>query len=97
MLGACSSQGVESELIDKDLLSAEVQAQLTKELSMQAPTVDCPEDLKPKVGATTTCVLNAPTGAYDVTVTVTRVNLGDAGNFQTGNALFDVKVADQPK
>ena len=84
------------DLIDKDLLSAEVQAQLTKERSEQAPTIICPKDLEAAVGATTTCTMKAPKGSYNVTVTITKLDEGVAGNFATGNAIFDAKVADQP-
>ena len=83
-------------VIDKDLLSAQVQAQLTKELGTQAPTIDCPDDLKPDVGATTTCLMRAPKGTYNVTVTVTKLEPGAAGNYDMGNAIFDTKVADEP-
>lgn len=95
LLAACSvSTGTLT--IDKDLLSAEVQAQLTKELGTQAPTIDCPDDLEPTVGATTTCLMSAPEGTYNVTVTITKLDPGAAGNYQMGNAIFDVKVADKP-
>ena len=83
-------------LIDKDLLSAQVQAQLTKERSEQAPTIDCPNDLEAAVGAMTTCLMKAPRGTYNVTVTITKLDEGVAGNFAGGNAIFDAKVADQP-
>lgn len=85
-----------TEAVDKDLLSAEVQAQLTKQLGTQAPTIDCPEDLTAAVGATTTCLMRAPKGTYNVTVTVTKLDGGAAGNYDMGNAIFDTKVADQP-
>lgn len=96
-LVACSfnySSGTNS--IDKDLLAAQVQAQLTKELGKQAPTIVCPDNLEPKVGATTTCVMSDPRGNYDVTVTVTKLDPGAAGNYASGNAIFDTKVAGQP-
>lgn len=83
-------------VIDKDLLSAEVQAQLTKKLGKQAPTIDCPEALAATVGATTTCLMGAPDGNYNVTVTVTELQPGAAGNYDTGNAVFDAQVADKP-
>lgn len=96
-LAACGvSFTNEPDMIDKDLLSAQVQAQLTKERSEQAPTIDCPADLKPVVGATTTCLMKAPRGTYNVTVAITKLQPGEAGNYNTGNAIFDAKVADQP-
>ena len=83
-------------VVDKDLLSAEVQAQLTKKLGEQAPPINCPDDLAADVGATTTCLMRAPEGTYNVTVTVTDLNWTGFGNFGVGNAIFDTKVADQP-
>lgn len=82
--------------VAKDLLSAEVQAQLTKKLGKQSSPVTCPEDLDADVGATTTCTMNDPKGTYNVTVTVTKVDWDGFGNFGVGNAVFDAKVADQP-
>ena len=40
--------------------------------------------------------MKAPKGSYNVTVTITKLDEGVAGNFTTGNAIFDAKVADQP-
>lgn len=82
--------------VDKDLLSAEVQAQLTKKLGEQSPPISCPDDLAADIGATTTCLMTAPKGTYNVTVTVTDLKWTGFGNFGVGNAIFDTKVADQP-
>ncbi len=83
-------------VVDKGQLSSDVQAQLTQKLGKPVPTVNCPDDLDPDVGATTTCTMTDPTGIYDVTVTVTTVDWTGFGNFGVGNAQFDVKVADKP-
>ncbi len=83
-------------IVDKQQLSAEVEAQLTKKLGTQASPVTCPEDLEPDIGATTTCSMSAPDGTYAVTVTVTKVDWTGFGNFGVGNAIFDAKVADKP-
>jgi len=97
LLAACTGSVTNKPMVvDKDLLSAEVQAQLTKKLGEQAPTIDCPDDLEAEVGATATCLMRAPKGTYNVTVTVTGVDWSGYGNFGVGNALFDTKVADQP-
>lgn len=94
-LGACTVS-TQRLMIDKDLLAAEVQTQLTQKLNSQAPAISCPDDLEPKVGATTTCLMSAPSGTYNLTVTVTKLDPGAAGNYQTGNAIFDAKLADKP-
>lgn len=95
VLAACTVT-TQRLMIDKDLLAAEVQTQLTQQLDSQAPPISCPNDLEPKVGATTTCLMSAPSGTYNVTVTITKLDPGAAGNYQTGNAIFDAKLADKP-
>lgn len=82
-------------VVDKDELASEVQAQLKKKLGEQT-TVNCPQDLDPEVGATTTCTMSGSKGTYDVTVTVTEVEWTGSGNFGVGNAHFDTQVADTP-
>jgi hypothetical protein len=97
LLAACSASVTNKPMVvDKDLLSAQVQAQLTKKLGEQAPPISCPDDLAADVGATTTCLMTAPKGTYNVTVTVTDLKWTGFGNFGVGNAIFDTKVADQP-
>lgn len=83
-------------VVAKDLLSTEVQAQLTKKQGQQSPPVNCPNDLDAAEGAATTCLLKAPDGVYNVTVTVTKLDWTGFGNFGVGNAIFDTKVADRP-
>lgn len=104
LLGACGqkatvsndSDAVDANSVDKVLLSAEVQAQLTKQLGKQSPPINCLRNLDSYVGATTTCLMSAPDGTYDVTVTVTKVEWTGFGNFGVGNAVFDTTVADKP-
>lgn len=82
--------------VDKDLLSAEVQARLTKQFGQQAPPVSCPDQLVAEVGKTTTCSMKTDEGTYDITVKATEVDFGEPGNFDNGNVSFDVDVADKP-
>ena len=97
LLAACSASVTNKPMVvDKDLLSAQVQAQLTKKLGEQSPPINCPDGLAADVGATTTCLMKATKATYNVTVTVTGVDWSGYGNFGVGNALFDTKVADQP-
>ena len=83
-------------VVGKDLLSAEVQAQLTKKQGQPSPPVTCPNDLHATEGASTSCFMKAPDGVYNVTVTVTKLDWTGFGNFGVGNAIFDTKVADRP-
>lgn len=94
-LMSCSTES-DPLFVANDLLSAEVQAQLTKKLGEQSPPITCDYVLRAEIGSTTTCLMNAPKGIYNVTVTVTDLDWSGFGNFGVGNAIFDTKVADQP-
>lgn len=63
--------------------------QLSAKVGEQAPPIDCPDDLKAKVGTVMTCTMQLEGKPYDVTVTVTEL--------KGGKALFDVKVANEPR
>ena len=52
-------------------------------------SVDCPDNLKGEVGATTRCMLKDGDDAYGVNVNVTKV--------EGTNVNFDIKVDDQPQ
>ena len=52
-------------------------------------SVDCPDDLKGEVGATTRCTLRDGGESYGVDVNVTKVEGTDV--------KFDLKVDDQPQ
>ena len=67
------------------------------------PPVSCPDPLKAEVGASTICTFAGAEGNSNVTVTVTSndwgkmiLDDGSPGNFVSGNAEFDLKVADKP-
>ena len=100
--GAIAKDGA-GDRIDKCVLEAQVQSQLTKKTGEQVPPINCPDELDAEVGAMTICTFTGAEGTFDVTVTVTSVDWGDMilddgtqGNFVSGNAKFDLKVADEP-
>jgi hypothetical protein len=90
--------------VNNDVLESQVRAKVAKDLGGQAPPVNCPNELDARRGATTICTMTRPDGTYNITVTVTEMDWGDVilddgspGNVDdTGNARFDVKVADKP-
>jgi hypothetical protein len=89
--------------LDKCVLESQVQSQLSKEVGQQVPPITCPDEIDAEVGATTTCTFTGAEGTFNVTVTVTDVQWGEMtlgdnspGNFSSGNAEFDLKVADKP-
>ena len=89
--------------LDKCVLESQVQSQLSKEVGQQVPPITCPDEIDADVGATTTCTFTGAEGTFNVTVTVTKVQWGETilddkspGNFVSGNAEFDLKVADNP-
>ncbi|WP_245672725.1 DUF4333 domain-containing protein [Aldersonia kunmingensis] len=77
------------QTVGKDVVAEQVSTQLTEQIGTTPDSVDCPEDLDAKVGATLTCTLTHEGVSYDVDVTVTSVDGGDV--------KFDIQVADQPK
>jgi hypothetical protein len=54
----------------------------------EAPELTCPGDLDAEVGAVVTCTIPLPGGIYDVAVTVTSVEGGEAN--------LSIVVADEP-
>jgi Domain of unknown function (DUF4333) len=91
VLSGCSgSVSIGDKTVDKDAVAEQVSTQLTEEVGTKPDSVECPEDLDAKVGATLTCTLTHEDVSYDVTVTVTSVEEDD-------NVKFDIQVADQPK
>jgi Domain of unknown function (DUF4333) len=85
---ACSFSAGTSDSVDKGDLAKEISAQLEKQVGRPAESVECPDDLKGEVGATTRCTWNDGGETYGVDVKVTKVE-------GTG-VKFDLKVDDQP-
>ena len=86
---ACSFSAGSSVSVAKSDLAREISAQLEKQVGRAPESVDCPEDLKGEVGATTRCTLNDAGETYGVDVNVTKVEGTDV--------KFDLKVDDQPQ
>ncbi|CAN1503052.1 Domain of unknown function DUF4333 [Mycobacteriaceae bacterium] len=89
--------------LDKCVLESQVRSQLSTEVGRQVPPISCPDEIDADLGATTTCTFTGAEGTFNVTVTVTDVKWGDMtledgtpGNFVSGNAEFDITVADKP-
>lgn len=70
-----------------DEIETKVKDQLTKTIGQEPDSIDCPDDLKAEVGATTRCVLTEGADKIGVTVTVKSVD-GD-------NAQMDIQVDDK--
>lgn len=86
---ACSFSVGSSVSVDKADLAKEISAQLEKQVGRAPDSVDCPDDLKGEVGATTRCTLSDGGETYGVDVNVTKVEGTDV--------RFDLKVDDQPQ
>ena len=86
---ACSFSAGTSVSVDKGELAKEISAQLEKQVGRAPESVDCPDNLKGEVGATTRCTLTDGGEAYGVNVDVTKVEGNDV--------KFDLKVDDQPQ
>jgi uncharacterized protein DUF4333 len=86
---ACSFSAGTSVSVDKDELAKEISAQLEKEVGRAPESVECPDNLKGEVGATTRCTLNDAGETYGVDVHVTKVEGTDV--------KFDLKVDDKPQ
>ncbi|WP_123023864.1 DUF4333 domain-containing protein [Mycolicibacterium stellerae] len=86
---ACSFSAGSGVSVDKNDLAKEISAQLEKQVGRAPESVDCPDDLKGEVGATTRCTLNDAGKTYGVDVNVTKVEGTDV--------KFDLKVDDKPQ
>jgi Domain of unknown function (DUF4333) len=86
---ACSFSVGSGVSVDKDELAKEISAQLEKQVGRAPESVDCPENLKGEVGATTRCTLTDAGDTYGVNVNVTKVEGTDV--------RFDLKVDDEPQ
>ena len=86
---ACSFSAGSSVSVDNGDLAKEISAQLEKQVGRAPDSVDCPDDLKGEVGATTRCTLSDGGETYGVDVNVTKVEGTDV--------KFDLKVDDQPQ
>ena len=87
-VAACSFSAGTNVSVDKGDLAKEISAQLEKQVGRAPDSVECPDDLKGEVGATTRCMLNDGGEKYGVDVNVTKVEGTDV--------KFDLKVDDQP-
>ena len=87
-VAACSFSAGTSVSVDKDELAKEISAQLDKQVGHAPESVECPENLKGEVGATTRCPLNDSGETYGVDVNVTKVEGTDV--------KFDLEVDDKP-
>jgi hypothetical protein len=86
---ACSFSASTTPTVDKDELAKEISAQLAKQVGRAPESVECPDNLKGEVGATTRCTLNDAGEAYGINVNVTKVDGTDV--------KFDLKVDDKPQ
>ncbi|RDH74660.1 DUF4333 domain-containing protein [Mycolicibacterium moriokaense] len=86
---ACSFSVGSGVSVDKNELAKEISAQLEKQVGRAPESVDCPENLKGEVGATTRCTLTDGGDTYGVDVNVTKVDGTDV--------RFDLKVDDKPQ
>jgi hypothetical protein len=86
---ACSFSAGTSVSVDKDDLANEISAQLKEQVGRAPESVECPDNLKGEVGATTRCTLNDSGETYGVDVNVTKVDGSDV--------KFDLKVDDKPQ
>ena len=89
--------------LNRCVLESQVQSQLAKNVGQPVPPISCPDELDAEVGAHTVCTFTGAEGTFNVTVTVTNIEWGNVilddgapGNFVSGNAEFDIKVADKP-
>lgn len=62
-----------------------IKTKLTQQVGQAPDSIDCPDDLEGKVGATMRCTLKAGTDSIGVTVTVKEVN-GTTVNFDIKGA-----------
>jgi hypothetical protein len=86
---ACSFSAGTSVSVDKDDLAKEISAQLKNEVGRAPDSVECPDNLKGEVGATTRCTLDDAGETYGIDVNVTKVEGSDV--------KFDLKVDDKPQ
>jgi hypothetical protein len=86
---ACSFSAGTSVSVDKDQLAKEITAKLKEQVGRAPDSVECPDNLKGEVGATTRCTLKDGNDTYGVNVNVTKVEGADV--------KFDIKVDDQPQ
>ena len=87
-VAACSFSAGAGVSVDKNDLAKEISNQLEKQVGHAPESVECPDDLKGEVGATTRCTLSDSGETYGVDVKVTKVDGTDV--------KFDLKVDDQP-
>lgn len=83
LLSGCSSVKV-----SKDDVAEQIKTQLTAQVGQEPDSVECPDDLEGKVGATQRCTLTAGKTKYGVLATVTKVD--------GSKVSFDIKVDDKP-
>ena len=88
-MSACSS----TKYVSKTDVETQSQQQLSATVGSAVPAITCPADLEAKVGTVMVCSITATESGstYDVTITVTSIDEA------SGNAKWDIKVADQPR
>lgn len=75
--------------LPSDQLEKSVKAKLTQQVGQAPDDVDCPDDLKAKVGATTRCTLTAGGQKIGATLKVTSV--------EGSNAQYSIQVDNKPQ
>ncbi|WNG94662.1 DUF4333 domain-containing protein [Mycobacterium sp. ITM-2016-00318] len=88
-VAACSFSAGTSVSVDNDELAKEISAQLEKQVGRAPESVECPDNLKGEVGATTRCTVNDAGDTYGVDVNVTKVEGTDV--------RFDLNFDDEPR
>ena len=84
-VAACSFSAGSSVAVDKNALAEKI----AQQVGGAPESVECPDDLKGEVGATTRCTLDDAGQTYGVDGTVTKVDGTDVE--------FDLKLDDKPQ
>lgn len=87
-VSACSFS-VGTKTVDKDKVAEQVSQQLGQQIGREPDSVECPDDLEGKEGATLRCTLTDGGQTYGVDVVVTSVEGKDV--------KFSIKVDDTPQ
>jgi hypothetical protein len=89
LAGALFAAGCGDKVVSADSVAKTIKTEIAKQVDQAPKSVDCPDDLKAEVGATTTCKLVAADDSkFDVAVKVTSV--------KDDKALYSVEVV-EPK
>lgn len=88
LTGCSASVSTEEPAVSQENVEEGVMVALEELAGRRPDSVECPGELKAKVGESIRCELSAGTDRYGLTATVTSVD--------DGNAKFDVKVDSEP-